>query len=447
MKVAIVGAGKLGIKVAQALISGDNDVILVDKNKQVIQKINESLDILTIAANGISTETLNEIQINTYDVIIACTESDEKNIIICTIAKRLGCKKAVARVRDPEYVEQIDLIMKEMHIDHIVNPDLVAAKQIFHYLVEQYTIYNELFVNGKVTIMEFNIEDIYQLHNEMIQDIAGYFNNLIIVAISRNGKIIIPNGKTVLQDIDILYLLGSTTSIAEFSKLMNVKSFKINAKNIKRVMILGGGKTSFYLAQALTEMRISVKIIEVDREQCKYLSENLNNTLVIHGDGTDVSLLEEENIQSMDAFIALTGFDEENLLISLTANLYNIPEIISKVSRQNYVDLIQKLGINMAINPVNITASNILRFIQGRKLVAVSQLLQGQAESMELIANSDMPIVNKPIFELDIPKGIIIGCIVRDGEVIIPNGHNVIKPNDRVVIFFDLTNLQELEKF
>lgn len=443
MKVAIVGAGKLGYKLAEALISGDNDVVLIDKNTQVIQRVNEHLDVLTVNANGVQIETLNEIKINTYDLIVAVTDSDEKNMVICSIAKKLGCEKAIARIRDPEYVQQLDLIKKEMSIDHIVNPDLATSNEIFRYLVKQYAVYNEHFASGKVGMVECNVNDLDGLAGQKIKDISNKFDKMLIVAVSRTGKIIVPHGETTLLEHDILFLIGAKYMIENFSKDNNISD---HSKAIKKVMIMGGGKIAYYLAKKLSDFGIGVKIIEVNRERCKYLSENLDNVLILHGDGTDLGLLEEENIDSMDAFVALSGYDEENLLMSLMARQYGVKEVIAKVSRPNYIAIIEKLGINVAINPVDIIASNILRFVQGRKLVAVSHLLQGQAEVIELIAHAKMGILNKPIAELDFPEGIIIGSVIRDGNVIIPKGDTTILPNDRVVIFCKLSEVPQLEK-
>ncbi len=442
MKVAIIGAGKLGYKLAEALMNGDNHVVLVDKNISVIQKISESLDVLTYAANGVQMDTFNELKIDTYDIIIAVTETDEKNIVICSIAKKLGCKKAIARIRDPEYVKQLELIKKEMSIDHIINPDLATSYEIFRNLTKQYSVYNENFAMGRVGMIEFNVKNVSSIIGKEIKDIASHFQNILIVAISRNGKIIIPNGDTELSSEDTLYLLGESDCIRSFSSQYNLTEA---SKNIKTVMILGGGKISYYLADRLSSFGIKVKIIEVNRERCKYLSENLDNVLILHGDGTDLKLLEEENINAMDAFVSTTGYDEENLLMALMAKNLGVQKVIAKVSRQNYIEIIEKLGIDVALNPVDITASNILRYIQGKKLVAVSHLLQGQAEVIELIAHDKMKILNKPLHQLDLPEGIIIGSIVRDGQVIIPRGDNMIKKGDRVVIFCLLPKVPLLE--
>ncbi|NLK73106.1 MAG: Trk system potassium transporter TrkA [Clostridiales bacterium] len=440
MKIAIIGAGKLGSKLAESLIRSDHDVVLIDNNAQVLQRINEHLDVLTINSNGVQIETLNKIK--TYDLIIACTESDEKNMIICSIAKKLGCDKAIARIRDPEYVKQLDLIKKEMNIDHVVNPDMATSNEIFRYLVKSYTLFNELFVKGKVGMIEFNVGSHDAFSGNKLREISNQFNNMLIVAISRDGKIIIPHGDTELFENDILFIIGEKENILNFVKRNNVID---NSKYVKNVMIMGGGKIGYYLAEKLSHFGVNVKIIEIDRDRCKYLSENLDNVLILHGDGTDINLLEEESIETMDAFVATSGFDEENLLISLLARQYGVREVIAKVSRPSYVDIIEKLGINMAINPVSIISGNILRFVQGRNIVTVSHLLQGQAEVIEIITHDKMNIINIPLSELNLPQGIIIGSIVRDDTVIIPNGKTIILPNDRVVVFCRLSEVPELE--
>jgi trk system potassium uptake protein TrkA len=225
-------------------------------------------------------------------------------------------------------------------------------------------------------------------------------------------------------------------------------SSKTNRKQMKKVMILGGGKIGFYLAEKLTKKGMIVKIIESDLERCKVLAETLHgNALVIHGNGTDINLLEEENLAEMDAFIGVTGYDEENLFMSLRAKQLDVRKVVAKISRQSYIHIIEKLGIDLAINPVNITASEILKHIRGGHVVSVSLLLDGQAEVTEIIATENLKVLNTPIMDLELPEGIIIGAIVHNNEVIIPEGKSVIKAGDRIVIFSLLSVVPALETF
>ncbi len=442
MKVAIVGAGKLGYKIAETLFD-DNYVIIIDKNERVLERVSEQLDVLTIKSNGLQTELLNELDISSCDLVIAVTNADETNMIICMIAKKLGCKNTIARIRNPEYVKQSDLIKKSMHIDHIVNPELATADEIVRYLVKGYALHTEDFALGKVSLIDFNINHFPDLIGQKIMDLKN-MENILIVAISRNGEIIIPHGGVVLQKNDILYLIGKKESL---DRLIKKEKICLERPYVKNVMILGGGKIGYYLANKLDTLGIQVKIIEIDKERCHYLSEQLNNPLIILGDGTDINLLEEEDISSMDAFVSVTDYDEENLLMALVAKQYGVNNIVAKISRASYSQIIERLGIDIALNPVNIATGDILKFIRGRKVAAVSLLLQGQAEVLEIIISENMNITEKPISKLNLPKGIILGSIVRDETVIIPKGDTRIYPKDRIIVFCLQSKIHALEKF
>ena len=273
-------------------------------------------------------------------------------------------------------------------------------------------------------------------------EVRKIFPNMLIVAISRNGKIIIPHGQTTIEDCDTLYLIGERSEIHNLHKKVYEKG---KYTNLQKVMIVGGGKTGFYLADKLSEFGIAVKVIEKDKDRCYYLSTHLDDVMILHGDATDTSLLDEENIDEMDAFVTATGLDEENLLLALMAKQRGIEDVISKVSRQSYKDLIEKLGIDMALNPLDIVASIILRYIQGSKRIVSSLLIQGQAEITEIIASDTMKFTNVPLNELDLPDGVIIAAIHRGNSIIIPDGTTSILADDKVTIFCLLSDLAELE--
>jgi len=431
MKVMIVGIGKLGYKLAEAMISEGIDVTLIDSNPKVIERINDHLDVLTVNANGLEVGILKELNIEEYDLLIAATSSDETNTIICTLAKKLGCKKTIARMRNPEYTEQLDFIKNELGIDLIVNPDLAIANEISRYLLKKYSFYTGDFAKGKVQMLDLNVNFLPGFVGSRIMDLKS-MNGILIAAITRNGDVIIPNGSTELMEDDIIHFIGDTKSI---NSLADKYRLNTNRKQIKRAMIFGGGKLGYYLAQKLTEANINVVIIEEDRERCKYLSNNLDDVLVIHGDGTDINILDEEELASMDAFIGATGFDEQNILMCLMAKQANVNKVIVKISRPSYSSLIDKFGIDAALNPVNITVSNILKFIRGGKVVSVSLLLGEQAEVTEVIIDESLDIVGKKVSELGLPKGIIIGAAVQKGKVVIPNGNTIINAKDRLIIF------------
>ena len=442
MKVVIVGAGKLGMKVADALLGGDHAVTIIDTDDQLLQKISSHLDVMTINANAKETKTLKRINISSYDYLIAVTGNDETNIVIASFAKKLGCNKVIARVRDPEHMQQINFIKDTMGIDHIVNPDQGITVEIYKYLAEKYSLSNGIFSSGKVSLVEFDVEKYKQLIGLTMQETTKILPEMLVVAVSRNGKVIIPRGGFVIQEDDVLYVIGKKGPIQKLNAKVHERG---KYTDLQKVMIMGGGKTGFYLAEMLEEFGAAVKIIEADKERCHYLSTHLEDTMVLHGDATDLTLLEEENIDMMDAVVTATGFDEDNLLLALTAKQRGIEDVIAKVSRESYVEIISAMGVDMALNPLDITTTNIMRFVQGSKKILSSQLIQGQAELMEIIATANMDILETPLKELDLPDGVIFAAIHRGNDVIIPNGDTEILEDDRIIMLSLLSDIYETE--
>ncbi len=442
MKVVVVGAGKLGMTITEALLGGDNEVTLIDKDEALIQKVGSRLDILTVTANAKRIDVMKEIRVWDYDLLVSVVDEDEKNILICSFAKRLGCPQVIARVRSPEHVEQIDFIKKVMNIDHIVNPDMACASEIYKYLVEKYTLADGCYTADGVSILEFKVDKIPELVGREIRHTGKVLVNMLVGAISRSGKIIVPNGSTVIESGDTIYLIGLERSIKDLAQEVHEKK---RYTDLTRVMIAGGGKTGYYLAKKLSDFGVAVKIIEIDRARCEYLTDRLNNVLVLHGDATDPNLLHEENLEEMDAFVAVTGFDEENLLLSLLAKQHHLEDVVAKVSRKSYFALTETLGVNMIINPLDMCATSILRFIQKAGIVIFSQLIQGQAEFTEIWAEKGMLLTEKTLNDLDIPEGVIIAAIHRGDAIIIPDGRTRIQDEDRVIILSLLSSVPSLE--
>lgn len=443
MNVAIVGAGKLGYKVAEALIGGDYSITIIDRNDAVLQKLSQQLDVMTINDDARQISVLKAISIGSFEYLLAATGDDESNIVIASFAKKLGCKHVIARVREPEHMNQFDFIKESMGIDSIVNPDLAITVEIYKYLAEKYTLSNGIFTSGRVALTEFPTKKFPALVGLTIPDVREVLPDMLIAALSRNGKVIIPHGEDEVMDGDFLYVLGEKDRIIALNSKVHEKG---KYTNLHKVMIIGGGKTGYYLAERLSEFGAAVKLVEKDMARCRYLSTHLNNVMVLHSDGTDIPLLEEENLDEMGAFVTCTGYDEENLLLALTAKQHGIADVISKVSHENYKDLIERMGVDMVLNPLDITTSNIQRYIQGSKKIISSVLIQGQAEIMEIIANSRMAMINVPLSDLDIPDDVLIAAIHRGNEVIIPNGETKIQLNDRVIILSLLSGVGDIEK-
>ncbi len=443
MKIAIVGAGKLGMAVTNTLLGGDHAVTIIDTDETLLQKVSSHIDVLTVTANAKEIKSLKGIGISSYDFLIATTDNDETNLVICSFAKKLGCGKVIARVRDPEHMRQIQFIKDLMNVDYIINPDLEITNEIYKYLVEKYTLSNGIFSSGKISLLEFKASKHKALVDLPITEFANVLPGMLAVGISRNGKVIIPHGGDVIQKDDSLYVVGEKEPIQTLSKKVHEKG---KYTDLQKVMIMGGGKTGFYLAEKLSDYGASVKIIEHDKKRCFYLSTHLDDVMVLNGDATDLQLLEEENLDGMDAVVTCTGFDEDNLLLALMAKKHGIEDVIAKVSRRSYAEIISAMGIDMALNPIDIVTSIILRLVQGNKKVLSSQLIQGQAEIMEVYATPHMDILGVPLKDLELPSSVIIAAIHRGNQVIIPNGDTVIEEDDRLLMLSLISDIASTEK-
>ncbi|MBR5741898.1 MAG: NAD-binding protein, partial [Firmicutes bacterium] len=301
---------------------------------------------------------------------------------------------------------------------------------------------NGYFNSGAVSIVQWNADNLPEILNKRVTDIAGTLGDVLIVALSRNGKVIVPKGATEILPGDSLYLLGRDSSIEPY-----VDRNAQRKTEISKVMIAGGGKTAFYLAELLSEHGVLVKIIEIDRARCEYLAAHLDGVMVLCGDATDVTILEQEDIDEMDAFVSLTNFDEENLLLALQAYQRNIGDVVAKVSRKSYGHLIEQMGISIALNPTDITVAQVLRFIQGRRRIIFSKVIQGQAEFIELVAEAGMTeVVNKPLKNIDFPENVLVAGILRGNEVIIPRGNTEIRDGDHIVVFCLLSQIAKMEE-
>ncbi len=443
MKVAIVGAGKLGMAVTNTLLGGDHAVTIIDTDDNLLQKVSSHIDVMTVTANAKEVRALRNIGISSYDFLIATTDNDETNLVICSFAKKLGCGKVIARVRDPEHMRQIQFIKDLMNVDYIINPDLEITNEIYKYLVEKYTLSNGIFSSGKISLLEFKAKKLSGLKDLPISQFASVLPGMLAVGISRNGKVIIPHGDDVIKSDDSLYVVGEKEPIQALSKKVHERG---KYTDLQKVMIMGGGKTGFYLAEKLSDYGASVKVIESDKARCYYLSTHLHDIMVLNGDATDLQLLEEENLDGMDAVVTCTGFDEDNLLLALTAKQHGIEDVIAKVSRRSYAEIISTMGIDMALNPIDIVTSIILRLVQGNKKVLSSQLIQGQAEIMEVYATPHMDILGVPLKDLELPKSVIIAAIHRGNQVIIPNGDTVIEEDDRLLMLSLISDIASTEK-
>lgn len=442
MKIAVVGAGKLGASITEVMSGGGHDLTLIDSSESAIRRAQNTTDVMTVKADGRRSASLRELKIGSYDLLIAATGLDETNIFIASMARKLGCPMVVARVRGPEHVDQLPFIRESFDIDYAVSPDLTCAEEIFRYLTRYGGGSRESFAIDDAEILEFDMDMMPELAGKQVKDVASLLEGMLIAAVSRNGKIIIPNGSTALLENDSLYVLCRKEQTAALKARLSGRGKK---EKLRRVMIAGGGRTAFYLAKLLTEAGVSVKIIETDRERCAYLAENLENVLVLHGNAQDPDLLRDESLDSMDAFVAATGMDETNILLSIMAQQHHVPHVVAKISRNDYTSLNGVFSDTMLVNPVDMCTAAILKYAEKKEVILFSRMIQGQAEFVEIRAEEGMPLTEKPLRELEIPSGVLIVTVNRSGEVLIPTGSTRILPGDRVIILSLLSSTGSLE--
>ena len=443
MKVAILGAGKLGIRITEALLDGDYEITLVDTNEDKLTALDQQFDVFTVTGDAKTVELLRQINVSSFDFLLSCTTSDDTNILAASLAKSLGCAKVAARVRDPEHMNQLDYIRKHFSIDMLINPDILITSEIYRYLIEKYTLSKGIYTSGSIGLIEFEASRYPKITGLNLISFRSVMPDMIVVAISRGGKIMIPHGNDVIQPGDLLYVMGNKEEVFSLAKTVHGK---LRSADSRKIMIIGGGKTGFYLARRLAEYGSQVKLIEKDRKRCHYLSENLRNVMVLNGDGADISLLEEEDFDQMDAFVTATGFDEENILLALTAKKHGVADVISKISHESYSDLISTLDLDMVLNPLDITASTMLKAIRDNRRVISSVLLQGQAELMEIHVEKGMSCINVPLKDFKLPESILVAAINRGLETIIPNGNTRMQPGDRVMLVCLVSHIGYVEK-
>ncbi|MBM7854801.1 trk system potassium uptake protein TrkA [Desulfohalotomaculum tongense] len=442
MKICIIGAGKVGLEIAKRVIEDNHDVILIDRNGDKLEAITEKLDVLTIKGNGGTSQIINNPVVTESDLLVAVTSSDEINIIACMKAKKNGVGKTVARVRDPDYAYDLLASKDEWGIDLLINPEYAAATEIAQQLTLLFPTHTELFGAGKILMAEIAVDDVkFDISKKRLHELDCFFPKSIrVVAISRRGEMLIPGGKDYLLPGDRIYVLGNLDSISQLCYRLKGKK-----RRVQNVMILGGGRIGYYLASKLESMGIKVKLVERDEDKCEELAERLPNVLVLNADGTDIDFLQNEGIKDTDGFVAVTGFDEENLLISLLAKQMGAKQVVAKVSRPSYAAMVERLGVDNAVSPRLITVSKILRFIRGGKLLNMFLLPNGQAEVVELIVQKGSKLADKSLEKAGIPRGIIIGAILRQNKAIIPEGKEIIREGDRLVVFSLGNYLQKVE--
>lgn len=430
MRVVIVGAGKVGYSLAQYLTQEDHEVIVVEEDEDRRAIVQNTLDVMTISGNGASPRVLLDPDIRKADLLIAVTDMDEVNMIACMVAKQSGIKRTIARVRNQEYAERDKIKFNEsLGIDLTINPEMVTALEIKRILLTPAALDVEDFAGDRVRMIEVKIPTDSKLTNIPLSSLT-LPSQTLVAGILRNDRMLIPHGSDMLLPHDCVFFVGELSSIKKIEEHFTVRKSKV-----ERVLIIGAGRIGRHLALMLEEVGISVKVIDKDMERCQELAESLDEGLVLCGEGTDLELLAEEGVGEADAVMCLTDDDKLNLLIALLAKHLGAPKTFVRVGRSDYISLMEKVGVDVVLSPRLLTAGVILRHVRRSDVVAVSLLEGAKAEAMEIIIPPSSPVTHKKLKEAKLPKNSLIGSVVRDEEIIIPNGETVLKPGDRVIIF------------
>ncbi len=440
MKIIIIGAGKVGLQIAQTLSRENHDITIIDKREDIRENLDSNLDIMTIVGNGASVRILEQAGIKEADMLIAVTRNDEVNMIACMTAKQFNVAKTIARIRNPEYMYANSISKEKLGIDYVINPEKATAKEIVRLLRTPSNICEVYdFAEGKISLFGLKIGEDSNFANKKLKGIR-FGQHALMVAIFRENNLIIPSGNDKIMVGDKIYFLIKKESYSDIELLCDKKNGPL-----QNVLIFGGSNIGIQVASLLNKKGIKTKLIEINKQKSETISELLPQTLVINGDGTSIELLKEEGIEKTDGFVAVTGYDEDNLLVSLLAKHFGTKKVIAKISRINYIPILEKIGIDAIVNPRLTTASAILRFLKSGDLIALTLLKEGELEVAELIAQKDSKITNKPLKLANLPNNSIIGAIIRGGEIIIPNGDDFIIEGDKVILFTKIIEIKKIE--
>lgn len=451
MRILVVGDGKVGHTLAENLAREGHDITMIDRDDDVLQKSEDSLDALCIRGNGANAKTLIDAEVSSADIAIAATASDETNMLCCLIAKRLGAKYTIARIRDPEYNESLTLLQRELGIDMTINPERATALEISRLLRFPFASDIESFAKGQVDMVAFRVQNddimIIGVPLKHFSINAPQLPKVLYAAVERDGKVIIPDGEFIIHAGDTLYVVADMVTIHHYFHVLGKSELRI-----RNVMMLGGGRISYYLARFLVPMGIHVNMIEINPEKASALSESLPHVDVLLGDGTDQDLLEQEGLSTMDAFIALCDRDEENLMTGVFASRQGVPKVIVKNNRTNYADIMRSLGLDSMVSPKDITCDNILRYVRARanrtgtSVEKLYRLVNGKAEALEFVARKGEAYIGIPLKDLTIRKGTLVAVIVRKGKVIVPFGNDHIEEGDHLVIIACESGISDLSE-
>ncbi|MBQ4523837.1 MAG: Trk system potassium transporter TrkA [Lachnospiraceae bacterium] len=447
LNIIIVGCGKVGTTLIDQLSKEGHDITIIDKSADNIQNITNLYDIMGIIGNGASYSVQIEAGIHNADLIIAVTESDELNLLCCTVARRVGNCAAIARVRTPDYSEEVSYLQEKLGLAMIINPELEAAKEISRILYLPTALEVNTFAHGQAELIKVKIPEKNMLDGCAISEISKDFSfSFLICAIERNGEVFIPSGSFILRSGDVISFVASRNNAREFLKNIG---FKTN--QAKDTMIIGGGKVAYYLAKQLLSIGMGVKIIEQSKERCEELSILLPKAIIINGDGTDEELLKEEGITYAESFVPLTGIDEENIMLTLYARQISNAKAITKLNRISFREVINTLDLGSVVYPRFITSEAIIAYVRAKKnsmnsnIETLYHMFDSRVEAIEFKVTEKSAVTDIPLAELSLKNNLLVSFINRNGKIFIPSGQDCILTGDTVMIVTSHTGFDKIQ--
>ena len=447
MNIIIVGCGKIGTTILSSLLAEGHDIVAVDSNPDVISEISNIYDSMYVCGSGTDCDTLTEAGVEHTELFVAVTGSDELNMLSCFIAKKMGAKHTIARIRNPEYnYKSLGFLRQQLDLSTSINPDLLAAEELFQVLKLPSAVKVEYFSHRNFELLELRLKENSPLCGARLSELRKRYEAKFLICVAQRGdEVYIPDGSFQLQAGDRIGLTAAPSEVQKLLKMMGILQ-----KQARDVMILGASRMGYYLARMLLASGTNVKIIDRDHQRCQEISEKLPGAVVICGDGAQQELLLEEGICSMDAFISLTGMDEENILISFFASSQGVPKVISKVNRDELRFIAEKLGLDTLISSRSVSSNVLSRYARalqnslGSNVETLYKLMDGKAEALEFRVQADFPMTNVPLKDMRLKSGILIAGIIRNRRTIIPSGVDVIQSGDRVIVLSAASGMHDL---
>lgn len=447
MNIIIVGCGKVGYTLVEQLSGEDHNIVVIDEKEEKVKSITDELDAMGIVGNGVSYQVLQEAGITDTDLLIAVTGSDEQNLLCCVIAKKAGNCKTIARVRNPIYNEESNFLRKELGLAMIINPELTSASEIARIFQFPSAVKIDTFSKGRIELLHFRVtKECLLNHYELIHIRTTLKCEVLVCMVTRGEEVLIPKGDFVFQEGDIVAIISTPPRANEFFKKIGIGTGRIHS-----AMVVGGGTIAYYLAKRLLAVGIETKIIEQDSARCDQLNELLPRATVICGDGTDQKLLLQEGLSSMDGFAALTGMDEENILLSLFAKKTSSAKIVTKINRINFNSVLNDLRLDSITYPRLLTADTIIKYARSMNeslnsnVENLYKLEEGRAEALEFYIKETSLVTDTPLEKLSLRKNLLICCINRGGKFIIPGGQDELRVGDSVVVVLTHSRLNDIK--